>query len=236
MPTPHISAEPGDFAPTVLMPGDPKRAARIANNFLDNAVQVTDVRAMTGFTGTWKGTPISVMPSGMGLPSAAIYITELIREFGVNRLIRVGTAGVYQPDLALRQIVAAESAVTNSNLPTLIGATGPITGSAAMIDAAKVTAASTGVSLVTGQVFSSDVFYEPNNDAQAIHTANGVLCVEMECAALYSIAAIEGVDALAMFTMTDHLVHGEHLSSDERQQGVDEMIELALNTAAHLAS
>ena len=231
MPTPHISAADGAFAPTVLMPGDPKRAARIANNFLDNAELVTDVRAMTGFTGSWKGTPISVMPSGMGMPSAAIYITELIRAYGVSRLIRVGTAGVYQPDLQLRQIIAAESAVTNSNLPAMIGASDPLTGSSAMLQAARDTAEASGVSLVTGQVFTSDVFYEPTNDAQAIHTANGVLCVEMECAALYAIAALEGAEALAMFTMTDHLVTGEHLSSDERQQGVDEMLELALDTA-----
>ncbi len=236
MPTPHISAADGAFAPTVLMPGDPKRAARVAHNFLDDAELVTEVRAMTGFTGTWKGTPISVMPSGMGMPSAAIYTTELVREYGVTQLIRVGTAGVYQPDLALRQIVAAESAVTNSNLPAMIGANDPLTASPSLLAAARATADDTGVSLVTGQVFSSDVFYEPNNDAQAVHTTNGVLCVEMECAALYAIAAIEGVDALAMFTMTDHLVTGEHLSSDERQQGVDEMIELALNTAVAAVS
>jgi len=232
MPTPHISASDGAFAPTVLMPGDPKRAARIANNFLDNAELVTDVRAMTGFTGSWKGVPISVMPSGMGMPSAAIYITELIRSYGVQRLIRVGTAGVYQPDLQLRQIIAAESAVTNSNLPSMIGASEPIVGTPSLLETAKRTAAANGVSLMTGQVFTSDVFYEPNNDAQAVHTANGVLCVEMECAALYSIAALEGAEALAMFTMTDHLVHHQFLSSNDRQQGVDEMIELALDTAA----
>ena len=231
MPTPHISAEPGAFAPTVLMPGDPKRAARIANNFLDGATLVTEVRGMTGFTGSWNGVPISVMPSGMGMPSAAIYITELIREYDVRRLIRVGTAGVYQPDIELRQIIAADSAVTNSNLPAMIGHDGAITGSTLMLDAARRTAADTGVSMMTGQVFTSDVFYEPNDDAQTTHTQNGVLCVEMECAALYSIAELEGAHALAMFTMTDHLVHHQFLSSDERQQGVDEMIELALNTA-----
>ncbi|MFB0927712.1 MAG: purine-nucleoside phosphorylase [Acidimicrobiales bacterium] len=231
MPTPHLSAADGAFAPTVLMPGDPKRAARIANKFLDNAELVTDVRAMTGFTGTWKGTPVSVMPSGMGMPSAAIYVTELVRDYGVTRLIRVGTAGVYQPDLALRQIIAAESAVTNSNLPAMIGATEPLTAAPALLQAARDTASATGVSLLTGQVFTSDVFYEPTNNAQERHTAAGVLCVEMECAALYAIAALENIEALAMFTMTDHLVTGQHLSSDERQQGVDEMIELALNTA-----
>ena len=233
MPTPHISAPDGAFAPTVLMPGDPKRAARIAHNFLDGAELVTEVRGMTGFTGTWQGMPISVMPSGMGVPSAAIYITELIRSYGVTRLIRVGTAGVYQPDVGLRQIIAAESAVTNSNLPAMIGAAGRIVGSASLLAAATATAETHDVSLITGQVFTSDVFYEPNNDAQDRHTADGVLCVEMECAALYAIATLEGIDALAMFTMTDHLVTGEHLSSDERQMGVDEMIELALNTAVH---
>lgn len=231
MPTPHIAAADGAFAPTVLMPGDPKRAARIAHNFLDDAELVTEVRAMTGFTGSWKGTPISVMPSGMGVPSAAIYITELIRAYGVTRLIRVGTAGVYQPDLALRSIVAAESAVTNSNLPALIGANEPHTVSPALLSAATATAEASGVHLRTGQVFTSDVFYEPDDDARDRHTANGVLCVEMECAALYSIAALEGVEALAMFTMTDHLVTGEQLSAQERQHGVDEMLELALDTA-----
>jgi len=236
MPTPHISAPDGAFAPTVLMPGDPKRAARIANNFLDDAELVTEVRAMTGFTGSWKGTPVSVMPSGMGMPSAAIYITELIRAYGVTRLIRVGTAGVYQPDIELRQIVAADSAVTNSNLPAMIGASEPLSVAPGLMAAAKTTAARTGVGLTTGQVFSSDVFYEPNDDARERHTANGVLCVEMECAALYAIAALEGVEALAMFTMTDHLVTGDHLSSDDRQQGVDEMIELALNTVVTAVS
>ena len=115
----------------------------------------------------------------------------------------------------------------------MIGAAGPIVGSASLLAAATATAETHDVSLITGQVFTSDVFYEPNNDAQDRHTADGVLCVEMECAALYAIAALEGVDALAMFTMTDHLVTGEHLSSDERQMGVDEMLELALNTAIH---
>lgn len=236
MPTPHISAADGEFASTVLMPGDPKRAARIANNFLDDAVQVTDVRAMAGFTGTWNGVPVSVMPSGMGVPSAAIYVTELIRSYGVTRLIRVGTTGAYQPDLELREIVAAESAVTNSNMPEIIGASEPLTGSATMLAAAQSTADRKGVALRTGQVFTSDVFYEPNDDAKDMHTANGVLCVEMECAALYSIAAVEGVEALAMFTVSDHLVTGQALSSDERQQGVDEMIELALDTVVTLTN
>jgi len=231
MPTPHISAVDGAFAPTVLMPGDPRRAARIANNFLDDAELVTDVRAMTGYTGTWNGHPISVMPSGMGMPSAAIYITELVRSYGVERIIRVGTAGVYQPQLQLRQIVAAETAVTNSNLPLMIGAPEELAAAPALLAAARATAAQAGISLEAGPVFTSDVFYEPNDDARDMHTADGVLCVEMETAALYAIAALEGIEALTLMTMTDHLVTGEHLSSDDRQRGVDEMIGLALDTA-----
>lgn len=231
MPTPHISAPDGAFAPSLLMPGDPKRAARIAEVFLDDAELVTEVRGMTGFTGTWKGTTVSVMPSGMGVPSAAIYITELARHYGVSRIIRVGTAGVYAPDLALREIVAAERAVTNSSLPDVIGAPSDLVVTDSLMATALSVAAAAGVSLVTGKVFTSDVFYEPDDDARLAHTDDGVLCVEMETAALYALAALEGFDALAMFTMTDHLVTGEHLSSAERQQGVDEMLALALDIA-----
>lgn len=231
MPTPHISAPDGAFAPSLLMPGDPRRAARIAEVFLEGAELVTDVRGMTGFTGTWKGTPVSVMPSGMGVPSAAIYITELARHYGVERMIRVGTAGVYAPDLALRQIVAAERAVTNSALPRVLDAPEDLVVTESLMAKAKSVAAGAGVELVTGTVFTSDVFYEPDDDTRLAHTEAGVLCVEMETAALYALAALEGFDALAMFTMTDHLVTGEHLSSDERQQGVDEMLALALDIA-----
>lgn len=231
MATPHISAAPGAFAPTVLMPGDPLRARHIAENFLSDVELVTEVRAMSGFTGTFNGQPISVMASGMGIPSAAIYITELVREYGVTRLIRVGTAGVYQPALQLRQIVAADSAVTNSNLPALIGAPDRLSASPALLSAAAETATERGVELSAGTVFTSDIFYEPNDDARDRHTADGVLCVEMETAALYAIAAVEGVEALTLLTMTDHLVTGEHLTSDERQTTVDEMIELALHSA-----
>lgn len=231
MPTPHISAPDGAFAPTVLMPGDPKRAARIAEHFLDGAELVTEVRGMTGFTGAWKGTPVSVMPSGMGVPSAAIYITELARAYGVTRMIRVGTAGVYAPDLALREIVAAEAAVTNSALPGVLGAPDQLLATPALLETALTVAAAAGTTITTGTVFTSDVFYEPDDDARLAHTAAGVLCVEMETAALYALGALEGFEALAMFTMTDHLVTGEHLSSDERQQGVDEMLALALDIA-----
>ncbi len=213
------------------MPGDPLRAKHIADMFLDDAEEVTNVRGMLGFTGVFEGAPVSVMASGMGMPSAAIYITELVRHYGVSRIIRVGTAGVYQPHLKLRQIVVATEAVTNSNLPELIGAPTPIAATPRMLDVVAEVSAANGVSLELGTVFTSDIFYEANDEAQTRHTEAGVLAVEMETAALYSICAVEGAEALSMFTLTDHLVTGEHLSSDERQLTVDEMLELGLRTA-----
>lgn len=213
------------------MPGDPLRAKHIADNFLTNSTEVTNVRGMLGFTGSFDGVRLSVMASGMGMPSAAIYVTELVRSYGVARIIRVGTAGAYAPDLALRQIVVATDAVTNSNMVDLLGAPTPIVATPRMLDVVTTTAASTGTSLSMGTVFTSDIFYEPDNDAQDYHTANGVLAVEMETAALYSVCAMHGAEALSMFTITDHLVNGEHLSSDERQLTVDEMLELGLRTA-----
>ena len=213
------------------MPGDPRRAQHIAEKYLDGWEQVTDVRGMLGFTGEFEGHRLSVMASGMGVPSAAIYITELVRHYDVSTIIRVGTAGVYQPNLELRQIVAASEAVTNSNLPELIGAPTPIAASPRMLDVVREVSAANGTEIHVGTVFTSDIFYEQNNSAQETHTANGVLAVEMETAALYAICAVEGAEALSMFTLTDHLVTGEHLTSDERQLTVDEMLELGLRTA-----
>ncbi len=191
MPTPHISAPDGAFADTVLMPGDPKRAAHLAETFLVDAELVTEVRGMTGFTGTYDGQRVSVMPSGMGMPSAAIYATELIRFYGVRRLIRVGTCGVYQPDLPLRRVVAGTHAVTNSNIPEILGAASPLLASADLLATAERVAADTGVELATGTIFSSDIFYEPDDSTRAGHAAAGVLVVEMEAAALYAISALE---------------------------------------------
>ena len=213
------------------MPGDPKRAKHIADTFLTGAEQVTDVRGMLGFTGEYAGERISVMASGMGMPSAAIYITELVRSYDVSTIIRVGTAGAYSPDLALRQIVVADEAVTNSNMPELLGAPSPIAPSPRLLDAARGVAAAEGTELIEGKVFTSDIFYEPDDSAREAHTANGVLAVEMETAALYSICALEGAEALSMFTITDHLVTGEHLCSEERQLTVDEMLTLGLRAA-----
>lgn len=213
------------------MPGDPRRALHIAETFLDDWQQVTDVRGMLGFTGMFEGHRLSVMASGMGMPSAAIYITELIRAYDVSTIIRVGTAGVYQPDIHLREIVVATDAVTNSNIPESIGAAVPIVASPRMLDVVQRVAADRGIKVHLGTVFSSDIFYEPNNETQDRQAANGVLAVEMETAALYAICGIEGADALTVLTMTDHLVTGEHLTSEERQVTVDEMLELGLRTA-----
>ncbi len=231
MTTPHINAADDAFAPTVLLPGDPRRAQHIAETFLDGWEQVTDVRGMLGFTGSFEGHRVSVMASGMGIPSAAIYITELIRAYDVSTIIRVGTAGVYQPDLQLRQIVAATDAVTNSNLPEMIGAPSPIVASPRLLDVVRSVSAEREIDVRLGTLFSSDIFYEKDNETQDRLVADGVLAVEMETAGLYAICAVEGAEALAICTMTDHLVTGEHLTSDERQLTVDEMLELGLRTA-----
>lgn len=231
MPTPHIEAAPDDFAPVVLMPGDPLRAAYIAENHLDGARLVTNVRNMSGFTGTWNGKPVSVMASGMGMPSAAIYLTELFREYAVETIVRIGTSGAFQPDLPLRALVAASTAVTNSAMPELL-AGGPIemTASPRLLEACLARAADLDLTVRTGTVFTSDIFYEPDDSSQQEHTANGVLCVEMETAALYAIAQLENRNALSLLTMSDHLITGERLSSAERQSSLDEMIGLALAT------
>ena len=229
MVTPHIEAPDGAFAPLVLMPGDPKRATWIAETFLDDPEMVTNVRNTSGFTGTWEGAPVSVMASGMGMPSAAIYITELIREYGVSKLIRIGTAGAYQPDLPVRQLVAASSATTNSAMPEIL-AGGPIEMRAdgALLAQAEQQAAALGLNLAVGAVFTSDLFYEPTNDAHDAQTAAGTLCVEMETAALYAISQLEGARALSLLTMSDHLATGERLSSEDRQNSLHEMVDLAL--------
>lgn len=231
MPTPHIGAADNDFACTVLFPGDPRRARHVAETFFESPRLVTDVRGIEGFTGTYKGVPLSVMASGMGVPSAAIYATELIRFYGVKRLIRIGTAGAYDPDLALRNIVIGREAMTNSALPAAIGAKAPYLASDALVKAAEQAAAASSKSTLTATVFTSDVFYEPTDDDRIERLKQGCVCVEMEAAGIYSVAATEGAQALAIMTITDHLVTHENLSAQERQTTVDEMLELGCDTA-----
>lgn len=228
MATPHLSAEPGDFAPTVLMPGDPRRARRIAEELFDDPRAVTEVRGILGFTGTHGGAPVSVLASGMGGPSIAIYATELARFYGVTRIIRVGTAGGVHPDLGLGTVVAAsvahtDSAMTATWVPGVSFGAAPAFG---LLRAAVEAAERDGIPLRVGAVLSSDTFY---GDDRALRAAEfGTLAVEMEAATLYAVGAREGIETLALVTVTDDLTTGEQLSSAERETGFGAAARLAL--------
>jgi purine-nucleoside phosphorylase len=235
MATPHLSAEPGDFAPVVLMPGDPRRARRIAEELLDDARLVTEVRGILGFTGTHDGRPVSVLASGMGGPSIAIYATELARFYGVRRLVRVGTAGALRAGMPLGTVVAAsvahtDSAMTTSWVPGVALAAAPaFVLLRAAVDAAELD----GIRLAVGPVFSSDTFYADDPSTTQRLAALGTLAVEMEAATLYAVGAKEGVETLALVTLTDDLTTGEHLSAEQRETGFGVAARLAL--AAGLA-
>ena len=234
MSTPHIDAEVGDFAKVVLMPGDPRRAAYIADNYLEDSRLITDVRNATGYTGRYQGNEISVMPSGMGMPSAAIYITELYRSFEVEVIIRIGTAGGFAPQLDLRDMVVASGCITNSRMPELLlgGAEYELVPTVALLNDAMALGAESGLSLQSGTVFTSAIFYEPDEGLNDRMIADGILCVEMETAALYAIAQIENKQALSLVTISDHLTTGARLSSEDRQSTLDEMINFALQVAS----
>lgn len=231
MPTPHLAAPDGAFADTVLMPGDPLRARYIAEAFLDEAEQVTNVRSMEGWTGTYAGRRISVQGSGMGVPSISIYATELIRHYGVQRIVRVGSCGAISADLALRDVVVAVGAGTDSNVNRLRlhGRDLPAVADFGLLRAVVERAEAAGEPVKVGTVFTSDLFYEPNPEVFDLLRRFGFLAVEMEAAGLYGVAAEHGAAALAVCTVSDHLVTEEHLSVDERQAGFDAMIRLTLN-------
>jgi purine-nucleoside phosphorylase len=228
--TPHISAAQGDFASTVLMPGDPLRATYIATNFLTEVKQITNVRNMTGYTGMYKEIPVSVMASGMGMPSAAIYVTELYRHYQVQNIIRIGTAGSFSTDLPLRSLVVADSCFTSSSMPSLLdpAADSILLPSFELLEASTKVAEDEKIEVVRGQVFTTDIFYEPNENLTTEMHAAGVVAVEMECAALYAIGQLEKRGALSLLTLTDQLATGESLSTDERQSSLNEMIDYAL--------
>lgn len=234
MSTPHIAAEPGAFAPTVLLPGDPARARHVAETLLDDAVQVTAVRNMLGYTGNWKGRRVSVMGTGMGIPSCSIYACELVREYGVRRLVRVGTCGAVADALALGDLVVAMGAGTDSNVNRLrfgghdFAATADFGLLRAVVDAA----AAAGVPLHVGNVFSTDLFYHPQADLVEMLGRHGVLGIEMEAAGLYGVAAEHGVQALAVLAVSDHLRRGERMSAAEREAGLDAMFRLVLDAVA----
>ncbi|MBE6674578.1 MAG: purine-nucleoside phosphorylase [Ruminococcaceae bacterium] len=233
-PTPHISAMMGDFAKTVLMPGDPLRAKFIAENFLENPRLVNNVRGIQGYTGTYKGVPISVMASGMGMPSIGIYSYELYSAYGVENIIRVGSAGGMQNHIKVRDIVIGMGACTNSNYASQYGLNGtfaPIASYKLMAECVNK-AKKMGLSYHVGNLLSSDTFY--SDDTSSDWAKMGVMAVEMEAAALYMNAARLGKNALAICTISDHLITGEATSSEERQSSFTEMMTLALETAISL--
>jgi len=237
MSTPHISANPGDFAKTVLMPGDPLRAKFIAETFLENPVLVNNVRGIQGYTGTYKGTRVSVMASGMGMPSIGIYSYELFNFYGVENIMRIGSAGAISPDLELYDVVAGMGACTNSDYIKqydLPGTYAPI-ASYNMLQTCVETAKELGVDIKVGNLYSSDTFYDDNADSLAKwQKMNNVLAVEMEAAALYMNAARAGKNALAICTISDCPFKGTETTPEERQNSFTQMMEIALNTAVKL--
>jgi len=232
MPTPHISAEKGDFAPSILLPGDPLRAKHIADNYLDDVKQVNEVRNMLGFTGSYEGVPVSVMGTGMGIPSASIYATELINEYGVERLIRVGSCGGILPSVEIRDVILAIGACTDSGVNRVRygGYDFSATADYALLRAAADAAAARGIEVKVGNVHSADLFYNPDPIAFDRMEAMGVLAVEMEAAGLYGVAAEKGGRALTIATVSDHVRTGASTTSEEREQTFGEMVNIALET------
>ena len=233
MATPHNEARKGDFAKTVLMPGDPLRARHIAETFLQDARLVNNVRGIQGYTGTCEGIRVSVMASGMGIPSMAIYATELYREYGVENIIRIGSAGAISRKLKLRDVVAAQGACTNSAFASqyrLPGTFAPI-ADFTLLETAVAVARGMGVEMPVGNLVSTDNFYAADGRTMEWDRM-GVLAVEMEAAALYCVAAELGRRALALCSISDHLVTGEELSALERQTTFTTMMKIALGTAA----
>ena len=231
-PTPHIASVPSDFGRTVLMPGDPLRSKFIAETFLENARLVNNVRGIQGYTGTYKGIPVSVMASGMGMPSMGIYSYELFHFFDVENIIRIGSAGAIHPDLKLRSLVFAMSSSFCSNYGQQYGLHGTYapTASYALLKKAVDQAERMGAAYSVGNVLSSDLFYD-DSDSTLEWQKMGVLAVEMESAALYMNAARAGKNALCICTISDHLVTGEACSPEERQTSFRQMMELALAIA-----
>lgn len=229
----HIGAEAGDIAETVLMPGDPARAQWAADSYLDDPVQINAVRGMLGFTGTWRGNRVTIHGSGMGMPSLSIYANELIRDFGARTLIRIGSTGAMQQHVKLRDVVIA---MTASSVSTPSSTTFRELRFAPCADydllAAAVAAARTrDCTTHIGGIYSSDTFYDERADLDEQLTRHGVLAVEMEAAELYTLAARHGCRALAILTVSDHLIDGTHLAPEERQSGFGDMVEIALEAA-----
>ncbi len=233
MATKHMNAAPGDFADTVLMPGDPLRAQYIAENYFENSKRVTEVRNMWGFTGSYRGKPISVMAHGMGIPSVSIYCHELINDYGVKRVIRVGSCGTSHPDVKLRDIIIAMGASTDSGVNRMRFGGYDLAALASfdLVRKAVAAAESLKVRFHVGNMFSADLFYTPDPDMFETLAKYNIYGVEMEAAGIYPIAAEHGVDALAICTVSDDIPSGKALTAEERQTTFDEMISVALETA-----
>ena len=229
----HIGAEPGQIAETVLMPGDPLRAKWAAETFLEDAVLVNNTRGMMGFTGTWNGNPVTIQGSGMGMPSLSIYANELIKNFGAKTLIRIGSAGGMQSSVAVRDVVLAMTATTISTPSSAMFKELNFAPCAdwSLLSAAAKAAEQKNVTTHVGGIYSSDVFYDERPDLNEQMMRHGVLCVEMEAAELYNVAARYGCRALAVLTISDHLLTGEALPADQRQSSFGDMVEIALQAA-----
>lgn len=229
----HIGAKQGDIAETILLPGDPLRAKWIAETFFENPICFNEVRGMYGYTGTYQGKRVSTMGSGMGIPSISIYANELIKDFGVKNLIRVGSAGSYQKHVKIRDVVLAMAASSTSGVNELRfgGADYAPTADFGLFLKAVKAAEAKNIPFHAGNVLSSDEFYEDNIESYKKWSKFGVLCVEMEAAGLYTVAAKHNVNALAILTISDSLVTGEKTTSKERETTFKNMIEIALELA-----
>ncbi|WP_419238967.1 purine-nucleoside phosphorylase [Photobacterium leiognathi subsp. mandapamensis] len=236
MATPHINAEFGDFAETVLMPGDPLRAQFIAETYLDDVKRVCDVRSMYGFTGTYKGQRISVMGHGMGIPSCSIYVHELIKDFGVKNIIRIGSCGAVHDDVKLMDVIIGMGTSTDSKVNRIRFANHDFAAIADyhLLETAVNQARAQQVPVRVGNVFSADLFYSPESDLFDKMEKLGILGVDMEAAGIYGVAAELGAKALTILTVSDHIKRGEKLSAEDRQKSFNEMMNIALETAISL--
>jgi len=232
-PTPHIKAVPEDFGKTVLMPGDPLRSKFIAENFLEDARLVNNVRGVHGYTGTYKGTKVTVMASGMGIPSIGIYSYELYNFFGVENIIRIGSAGAMLENIKIRDIVIGQGACTNSNFVSQYGIAGNFAPIAdfKLMTSAVANCEKLGARYHVGNILSSDTFYSDDKTATPAWMKMGVMAVEMEAAGLYMNAARAGKRALAICTISDHLLTHEETTAEERQNSFTQMMEVALEVA-----
>jgi len=231
--TVHIGAKPGEIAETVLLPGDPYRARWAAETFLENPRLVNEVRGMLGYTGTWQGHPVTIHGTGMGMPSLSIYVNELIRDYGAKTLIRIGSAGGMQPQVKVRDVVLAMSATTLSTPSRGIfrEINFAPTADFGLLQAAWQAAQSKGIPTHAGGIYSSDVFYDERPDLSEQLQRHGILCVEMEAAELYTLAARYGRRALAVLTISDHLLTQEALPSADRERSFGDMVQIALTAA-----